>query len=322
VKFWVCCEVRADEYEDYRGYAHLVDWDAKAIVKTWEAPPVFHEHLTPANVGRATRGIRAMTHLNGGIYALANSGAFVLDAETLVEKKRISHAMWLGGHFLYFDEDGFWMNCNIADCLVKITTEGHIQEGIGLAGDPDLRAQLDFTSKRPSFRDARLLTEEDIDAEKHGFKRADQLHLNSFQKEGERILLGSCTRKAFFEVWPEPHVLFRDEKLNQPHDFRYVGDYLVVCNSAQRVLHVYTRKGRFLKEVPIPPYRAKDSGPQAFAGYMRGLLVLDETHVLVGYAPLGVLEVDLDKREVVSRMQMHDNAWHTCHGLSAYKEAA
>lgn len=261
-----------------------------------------------------------MTELNGSIFALANPGAFVLDKKTLKETRRISNASWLGGHFLRADGETLWLNANVLDSLLQIDLDGTVLRRVCIRSNPLLRAALDLPYHPVVDRDVRRLSEGDLSRFKGSPVKIDSLHLNSLQALNGRMLLGSCTKRALFEISPEPRIIFQEPSLRQPHDFRIVGDRIVVNNSALAACHIYSLDGHLIDALPMP--YSPGHNQKAYMGYTRGLLVLNPTTIIIGFAPFSLVEIDIEKGQMGDVLTLHDDPHHTCHGLSPCLEAA
>ena len=323
-KVWVCCEMRGASgtgHKDYRGFAHLVDWDRKEIVKTWKAPVVMHPDMEENYSGRYGRGLRAMTHHNGEIYALMSSGAVVLEAKTLEEKRRISNREWLGGHYFVWDRDGFWMNNNQFDEIVKVGTDGKIKDRIELRKRGVFRDEYGLQDHRAPIRDVRYQTEDEIGYWKEKRHLVDQLHINSIQIDGDRIYVGSCTKQVMVQVRPKSEVVYKGKNLGTPHDFTIIGDRIVINCSAHKQVLVFTPPNHEAR-YKVPKIEGRVESPRAYSYFTRGLFVLDERRVLIGYSPLTVVEMDIATGEILGQMNFEKETAYTCHGISAYEEAA
>lgn len=323
MKVWVSCEMRGAEgtgHKDYRGYALLVDWEKKEVLTRWDAPVIMHPEMDEKYSGRYARGLRAMVHHNGEIYALMSSGAIVLDAETLEEKRRISNREWLGGHYFVWDRDGFWMNNNQFDEIVKVGIDGKIKDRIELRRFSFFQNECGLKPERPPIRDVRYQTEDDIAEWKEKKHWVDQLHINSIQVDGDRIYVGSCTKQLMVQVRPSFKVIHRGTHLGQPHDFTLVGDRVLVNCSARQRFAVFAPSYKTMTHVP--EVEGLIMSPRTCSYFTRGLYVLDNDRVLVGYSPLSVVEMDIVTGDILGQMVFSHETAHTCHGITAYEEAA
>jgi hypothetical protein len=324
VKFWVCCEVRANVHREYTGYALLVDWDTKEIVKRFDVPRVTHLDLTDDQAGKYSRGVRAMTEYEDKILALVAAGAFVLRKDDLKVLRVISNKHWQGGHFLQPNGDGtFWVNANIYDSLMRVDMNGEIKEEIRIPELPAIAEKLCLNARRPPVPHAKELTEERITELKCKEKIVDQMHLNSMQLLNGCVYAGSCLKTALMRLKPNPDVVFVAQGLDAPHDFTMLNGHILVNDSDHKVLALYDREThRRLCEIWPPLLPTKHADVKAEAFWTRGLLPLDENRVLFGMAPLAVAEANIEERRVTKWMAFSQDIHHTCHGLSPHYEGS
>jgi hypothetical protein len=314
MKFWVCCEVRAKRHEDYAGYALLVEWPSLDVVGE------YHDYADQAPWSRVHRkGIRQMTRVGDEIYVLWNNCIQVIDANTLKQDRLLTTGVLLGGHVLYQSplhaRPRLWYNSNVWNSYLLLDENARVVSGISLYGTP-LRDGIGI-GPAPEQTDAREMSEENL-AELKASGGLDQLHLNSFQIEEGSLFGASCSRKTMFSIAPASCVLFEDKELDCPHDFTFVGSRVVVNDSGHGQVVVYSR-GDYSRERVIRIETPGKGLQKARADWVRGMLVVDDEHVLVGSAPLSVVCVNIAAGVVCHRKQYSQKVRHTCHGLSRYE---
>ena len=319
---WACAEVRARPHHRYGGYALLVDWDAKSVAARFDAPMAFDPLIEPGVMTRESRGVRQVREIGGRLHALVHGGLLEFDhgSMTPVRPRVLPHR--IGGHYAILGADGLlWYNANVPDAVVAVDPETlEVRRRIDLASHPEIAGPLGMSPRTyPEGEELAHVTREWCIAEVEA-GRADQLHINTLQRVGRRILAFSCRKGALVEVTPRPRVLFRDESLLNPHDGRLISDgRLIVNDSGRSRVLTYRDVGSSWEleaEVRIPTPSHRPAPEFATPGYVRGMLPLPGGRAIVGSSPLSLFEVDYERERIVGEMVLSDDACATCHGIT------
>lgn len=316
--FWLCAEVRAPEHASYRGFGLLIDWDRKEVVRRFDVPVEYDAALPEGRAVRECRGVRQVRAINGRLHVLTQGGQLILDPATLEVIDRIDHPWHCGGHYLIPQGDRLWYNSAVPDAIVRLTNGGAVERIIHLCDAPHLVRDLPIERFRHDEAiDLREKSESWIAQEKHA-GRVDQLHINTLQVFEGRLYAFSCTFGALVQVEPEVRLVFRDDTLLNPHDGQLLSADRIVANDSGRsrvvVYDAHSHERTREIEIPVPPTQGDDP-PHAKRGYVRGLVPLAGSRVLVGSAPLSLFEVDLERGEVMGEMILSDDPAVTSHGI-------
>ncbi|MEO1009100.1 MAG: methyltransferase domain-containing protein [Planctomycetota bacterium] len=320
---WACCEHRAARHADYRGHALLVDWDAKRVVRRVDAPELFDADADPDSATRYNRGVRGVLELAGEPCMLTQGGLLSLDAQALAPGRGRRLPQRSGGHYAIHGPDGLlWYNACVPDAILAVDPATlEVRRRIDLADCDEIVDRLGLNPHRYE-PDAELhaIMQTALQAEVDA-GRADQLHVNTLQWRGDTLYAFACRKQALLEVWPRQRVVFRDERLQMPHDGCFLPDgRLIVSDSSRSAVRVYaegaTDRGGMLASIAIP--RPPHAAPPRHAkpGFVRGMLHLGGGRVLVGTSPFALYEIDVDAASVVGGMVFGDDPSQTCHGIS------
>lgn len=318
--FWLCADTRAAKHTDYRGFGLLVDWQQKKIVKRFDVPILFDDSMPEGQISRDCRGVRQVRTIDGRLHVLTHGGQLVLDPESLKIVDQVTHPWHIGGHYLVPDGEHVWYNAGVQDAVVKLSRDGVIQQIIHLCDCDELIEHLPIRRYRHDEQaDFREKTRDWILSEKKA-GRVDQLHINTLQVHESKLYGFSCTYGALFQIHPEVRLVFRDDTLVHPHDGQFFTSERLIVNDSEnsRVIVYDARNHERIREIEIPIPDTKGDDPKhAQRGFVRGLAKVDESHVVVGSAPLSMYEVDVERGEVVAQMSFSDDPAVTSHGICA-----
>jgi hypothetical protein len=329
-RFWVCCEVRERPHYCYEGYGLEIDWKRRKVIRRLDIPQWFMPKRDRKTAGgfkgsAGNRGLRQMRDVGDYFYALTQGGVLEYYKDTLEERRRFSHNMHMGGHYLVPHEGGFWYNACIFDSLVHIDMDGKILKTIQIAGNEEYAKALEIQHEiHDTSFDIRTVNDLNLPTE-YGLK-FDQLHMNTIQVIGDEVYVYSLRKSTFFRLLPSFKIILKDEYnmesgagLLNSHDANIFNDKILVNNSRLQKFHIYDLQSKKLETVIDIPTRGERT-KLAYPGYLRGFEKIDNDRVLIGTAPLGVFEINIRKGVIVDGMRFSDEVNHTCHGINAIKE--
>jgi hypothetical protein len=261
-------------------------------------------------------GIRQVVRHGGQWYMACAAGLLVLN-DALEEQRRVYDRRWAGSHAFVPCGDGmhYWRDAAMTDEVLLVDLDGNIKQTINLTQSTELQRALGLQPQEPAdIHYARLSMKEVITGREA--KQYDQLHINWIQLVGDEMYVTSARRRCLIRVLPTPELTLLDNTLWDPHDFTFVGDWLVCNDSRRGSVAIYDKATLTLRHrIPIPfPAPARPS-LYSQSGWMRGLAVLDDNHVLCGGTPLSLTLIKLDSGTIQRQLILSGETDDSCHGL-------
>jgi hypothetical protein len=316
-----------------------LDWQSKRVIARVPIaatdPP-----LVDPNPRGSTRGGRGVL-LNGSeIYAASYHTIHVFD-RGLAAKGKLSHPLFANLHELSWDGDAIWASSTDLDGAIKVNRAGRTLCEWWPREDPVTAARfkldpLEFDKGLDNR--ARFVG--------NGKLAAGHVHLNAIATQDGRPLM--LLNRFGCVVRLEPtEIVVDDRSLRGCHNLLVLADgRLAINDTVNRAVRIYGRDGQRMGAVDLrrfAPVRriirrhlgrdagiwlAKHGRPSRLFGaafghlvvarpiFVRGLAQTPRGTVLVGISPATILEIDLDKHELVGHYTDSTSVLDCIHGIA------
>lgn len=307
------------------------DWRHKEI---HERTPIYPSdpEIKDKNPRGGTRGGRGITKFNDQIVVADYHTVHVYDSN-LNELNKLSKNVFSNIHEITSDEQKIYVTSTKIDTLVEVSLKGKLINF--WCGRDDMLVQ-----QKTNTTPLNIHPEKDYRLESLGVplveKDSKHLHLNSVlvNKNGE-LFVTMNSLGAIIKLNPTKIVYYNPELKGLHNIIEMPNKDKVVCDTQNRRLIVFDENFSIKNKIEInrfdnikkylfisktirnlyPVFKFKTMHSMPF--FLRGLTPVSNNKVLVGLSPLGVLEIDINKNELVDYHFFELNPIYLVHGLYA-----
>ena len=301
-----------------------VDLANGAVLREKAVPPPLHP-LSDDNPRGGARGGRGAAVRDGRTYIANYDSIFVYD-KRLKPLRRITNPLFAGLHEIEVVKDGIWVASTWLDLLLKVDFEGRPIFRWYYRDAKDLLKKLkwDISPVIDFQNDYR----KDL---KGGISVLKQAHINSVRLyKGSEVVVtfgqranqnGDGRQRPGADKASWGYVVMLNTKtggcrliykkrLSFPmHNGQMLSERFLLLNDSHRMenLLIDIKTKRIEKRTKVP------------GTWLRGLAVCGRRKIIVGSAPAGIYEIDLEKSRVVRFMLLSKNPNEAIHGLCMVK---
>lgn len=307
---------------DANSFLYDIDWTHHRIRQRIAIPSPVLSNPGPRGGARGARGVLSMDNR----HIVANFNSLLVYSDTWKLEKILSHPHFNGIHEIDADNDSIWVTSTGLDAIVRIDREGRLI-------DEWFLGELD-TGSRDELGIAARVIDHDSDHRYHVYDNDELVtHVNSVRlHDGHPII---CLKKQGILVdLANTKLLSVSHEGAGFHNGTYIDNNIALVNSSheQRLYAIDTvsKEEELLIDWanrPASPSTAIDrlistvfstrSSPDgaAKAGWTRGLAIMNTGNIVVGLSPATIVEIDLEKKLIVSAMVLSEDIHEAIHGL-------
>ena len=297
-----------------------LDWTTKKVLGTVSMVPRDPTVIDRNPRGNA-RGGRGIVRLNELLIAGTYHSLLVFDQE-LNSKGRITNNLLVGVHELCIRDGVLWVASTAIDGAIGVDRQGRILSSWWPREVPKLQKHLALEPmKIDKDADNRLkwLHEKVANAPNH-------THLNALAFLGGQLHALLNRFGIVFNTASES-ILLEDSSITGCHNLLFLGEKMLINDSRGKQLMVYTHRGKPIRVIDLMRYPeiakinndVSNKDPKKRALWLRGLSVVEENVVLIGFSPATIAEINIETGKLLDLFQYSKDVAVCVHGLLAWK---
>jgi hypothetical protein len=297
-----------------------LDWASKKILRTvpvYPCDPDIEDDPNPRGNSRGGKGIFISgTDLFVGTY----HSILVFDLDLNFQRK-ITNNLFVNIHEMCLDGQNIWVSSTAVDAALLVDRKGSILKSFWPREERLLQEKYGLCpmniDKNIDNRLAHLYVEAST--------KAHHTHLNSVVKSGGNTYVLLSSLGAIVQIEPEVKLALEDSFIRGAHSpvISREGDRLLLCSSLRKSIVVYDLiSGKLMKHIDLLDFAEISDLNQAHPGqpfsqsiFVRGLEMIDARRVLVGIAPVSILEIDVSLNRLLDIFHYSENVGDAVHGL-------